>query len=149
MYKLKPIEWKNVATYSEKKRWLTAGDIGVFIEFRAGNYTVVDSLDDRIAGPFATFAEAERAANKDILNELLPYLEPVADTGELARLRAAHGHLQQELSMLRSREMHIDDIADYTESIQRLKAENEQLKQTVEALGNEANQPLANGDNQC
>lgn len=47
---------------------------------------------------------------------------------ENARLKAAHGHMQQEIAMLRSREMCVDDIADYIELRDRLMAENARLK---------------------
>lgn len=61
-----------------------------------------------------------------------------SENSELRRLRAAVGHMQQEINTLRSREMDVDDIADYSEDRAKLKAENEQLKlakmELVEAL---------------
>jgi len=47
---------------------------------------------------------------------------------ENSQLRAKCGHLEQELSMLRSREMCADDIADYTEDRAKLVAEIKRLK---------------------
>lgn len=54
--------------------------------------------------------------------------ELVKENAELSRLRAAVGHMQQELNTLRSREMDADDIADYSEDRAKLKAENDRLK---------------------
>ena len=55
---------------------------------------------------------------------------------ENARLKSAHGHMQQEIAMLRSREMCIDDISDYVVSFDRLKAQNAKLRDHLESLVN-------------
>lgn len=68
--------------------------------------------------------------------------EIVRANKELSRLRAANGHLEQELQVLRSREMDADDLADYTEDrkqlvtrIDSLKSANRELVEVLDEIG--------------
>ena len=54
-----------------------------------------------------------------------------AENAELCRFRAAVSHMEQELNVLRSREMDADDIADYSEDRAKLTATIEQTKRIV------------------
>lgn len=83
----------------------------------------------------AKFISESRQDVPDLLDEVERLKEEVK---ELSRLRAANGHLEQELQVLRSREMCADDIADYAEDRAKLVAKIESLKSSnrelVEAL---------------
>ena len=53
---------------------------------------------------------------------------------ENARLQAAHKQMQQKIDELESRELNVNDIADYTESIQRLQTRVNELEGLLREL---------------
>ena len=90
-----------------------------------GETCISDGRNEQQDEADATFIAIARTDVPDLVAEVRRLQ---SENAELSRLRAAVGHMQQELNTLRAREMNIDDITDYSEDRAKLKAENEQLK---------------------